>query len=56
MLSDNVTSAPPGGAFPVRVTVPVELAPPGTLVGLIATDVRLAGLTFSVAVLIVMAY
>lgn len=34
LLLESVTLAPPDGAAPVRVTVPVELLPPLTLVGL----------------------
>lgn len=33
LLLESVTLAPPDGAAPVRVTVPVELFPPLTLVG-----------------------
>jgi hypothetical protein len=33
LLSDNVTTTPPAGAVPVRVTVPVEEVPPVTLAG-----------------------
>jgi len=33
-LLDNATGIPPAGAAETRVTVPVELAPPLTLVGL----------------------
>jgi hypothetical protein len=47
--------APPDGAGPVKVTVPVEGLPPVTLVGLIVRDVRLTeagavGVTVKVAV------
>ena len=34
LLLDKVTKAPPLGAIPVRVTVPVELVPPVTEAGL----------------------
>jgi hypothetical protein len=37
LLSDNVTTTPPAGALPFRVTVPVEEVPPVTLVGLSVT-------------------
>jgi hypothetical protein len=37
-LSDNATTTPPAGAALDKVTVPVELFPPTTLVGLIETD------------------
>lgn len=37
-LSDNVTTTPPAGAALDNLTVPVELFPPTTLVGLIETD------------------
>ena len=38
LLLDSVTSAPTSGAVPVNVTVPLEAAPPMTLVGRIFTD------------------
>jgi len=47
-----VTFAPAAGAGPLRVTVPVELVPPATLVGDTLTDVRRAGVTVSVAVFV----
>ena len=53
LLLDSVTTAPPLGAAPLRVTVPVELLPPLTLVGLRLREERLTeeleGLTVSVA-------
>jgi hypothetical protein len=56
-LSDRVTTAPPVGAALVSVTVPVEEAPPVTLVGLIVTADRLddaaTGVTVNVAVRVV---
>jgi hypothetical protein len=48
---ERVTTAPEGGAFPVSVTVPVEVVPPTTLVGFTLTLVIAAGVTVSVAVL-----
>src|SRR5579864_5437166 len=38
LLLESVTAAPPEGAAAVRVTVPVELFPPLTLVGLSVSD------------------
>jgi hypothetical protein len=46
----SVTTAPPGGALPVNVTVPVEGVPPTTLVGLTETVEFAAGVTVSEAV------
>jgi hypothetical protein len=46
----KVTSAPPGGAEPVRVTVAVEVAPPITDVGLTETPLSVAGTMVRVAV------
>ena len=54
---DSVTTAPPDGAALVRVTVPCDVAPPVTLVGLNVKALRLAGegagVTVSVAVRLV---
>jgi len=43
--------SPPVGAFPVRVTVPVELCPPVTVVGLRLRSERTGALTVKVALL-----
>src|SRR5438445_625349 len=39
-LLERVTTAPPAGAAPLSVTVPVELFPPVTLVGLTVKEDR----------------
>jgi len=49
LLLCRETLAPPVGAGPVRVTVPVELAPPETEVGLSARAETVAGFTVSEA-------
>lgn len=53
LLLERLTLAPPEGAAPVNVTVPVELLPPLTLVGLSVSDASVtdedAGLMVSVA-------
>ena len=46
LLLERVTVAPPDGAAPLRVTVPVEGLPPVTLVGFRETEDRVtAGVT-----------
>ena len=50
LLLDSVTTAPPAGAGPVSVTVPVEDAPPNTDVGFIVTELRTARFTVNGAV------
>ena len=50
LLLDRVTVAPLAGAGPLRVTVPVELFPPITELGLLLTEERAAALTVSVVV------
>lgn len=55
LLLDNVTTAPPVGAAPLRVIVPVDDAPPMTLVGFKLTNDNVTvvgGVTVSVAVLV----
>jgi hypothetical protein len=47
---DKVTAMPEGPAGPLMVTVPVELVPPVTDVGDMATLLRVGELTVSVAV------
>ena len=49
LLSCRVTDAPPGGAAPLRVTVPVELVPPVTVDGFRLRPVSTAGFTVIVA-------
>jgi hypothetical protein len=49
LLEDRLTTLPPVGAMPVRVTVPVEPVPPVTEVGLIVTDESCGGFTVSAA-------
>ncbi len=46
------TTAPPLGAAPVSVTVPVEVPPPTTLDGLRETELNVGGVTVSVVVLV----
>jgi hypothetical protein len=54
LLLERVTTAPPVGAALLRVTVPLELFPPTTVVGLRETeDTVTAGVTVRVAVRVV---
>jgi hypothetical protein len=48
LLLDNVTTIPPGGAAPVRVTAPVEELPPATVLGVRSKDKRAGRFTVSV--------
>ena len=43
LLLESVTVAPPAGAAPLSVTVPVEEFPPVTLVGFSESDERVGG-------------
>lgn len=49
MLLERVTAMPPDGAGPFRVTVPVELVPPVTVVGFKDRELTEGGLMVSVA-------
>jgi hypothetical protein len=50
LLLESRTSAPPGGAAALRITVPIEAVPPRTLVGSRVNDERLAaGVTVNAA-------
>src|SRR5437879_13448751 len=51
LLLDRLTTAPPLGAGPLSVTVPVEELPPVTLVGLRLSDESVGGLGVTVRVL-----
>ena len=50
LLLTRVTTAPPVGAGPLRVTVPVEGLPPTTEVGFKLMELRIAAVTVRVAV------
>jgi hypothetical protein len=52
LLLCKVTVAPFAGAAPVNVTVPVELLPPTTVVGLFVTLDSVAAVTVRVVVLV----
>ena len=52
LLLESATAAPPAGAFPLSVTVPVDETPPCTLVGFSVTEANVAGFIFNVAVCI----
>ena len=50
LLLDSVTCAPPVGAGPSSVAVPVELLPPVTVVGFTPSEERRTGFGFTVRV------
>jgi len=52
LLLCSVTSAPPAGAAPFNVTVPVELAPPITLAGLRPIEDKVGALMARVVVFV----
>jgi hypothetical protein len=56
LLLCNVTTAPFAGAAPFRVTVPVELLPPTTELGLLVIEDNVAAVTVRVVVLVTAAY
>jgi hypothetical protein len=52
LLLASVTTAPPVGAGPVRVTVPIDVPPPGIDVGFTPTELRSGRFTVKAAVLV----
>ena len=52
LLLASVTTAPPAGAGPFNVAVPVDKLPPLTDVGFTLTELRLAAVTVRVAFLV----
>ena len=52
LLLDSVTTAPPDGARPFNVTVPVEEVPPITEAGLRVTELSVGAATVKAAVLV----
>jgi hypothetical protein len=53
LLLPSVTSAPPAGAGPLSVTVPVDEFPPRTDVGLSVTELSAAAVTVKVAAFVI---
>lgn len=49
LLVESETTVPPEAAAPFNVTVPVEVPPPCTAVGLSVTEATATGLTVKVA-------
>jgi hypothetical protein len=56
LLLDNNTVMPAPGAGPLRVIVPVLVAPPATAAGFIPIEANTTGLTVKAAVLVVFRY
>jgi hypothetical protein len=52
LLLDRVTTAPPAGAGPVKVTVPVEEVPPTTEAGFKVTELGAGAVIVKVAVFV----
>ena len=52
LLLCKVTTAPPEGAGPFKVNVPLALAPPTTTLGVLDSENRTGALTVRVAVLV----
>ena len=52
LLLESVTTAPPAGAGPLNVTVPVEELPPITELGLRVIELKVAALTVRVVVFV----
>ena len=50
LLLDRVTTAPPTGAGPFKVTVPVDVLPPNTDAGLRVTEAGTGAITVKLAV------
>jgi len=50
LLLESETKVPPSGAAPLRLTVPVELEPPPTVVGFSEREVNTGGFTASAVV------
>ena len=55
-LLERLTTAPPVGAGPLRVTVPVDGFPPFTLVGFSVNELTVGVVTVSVAVVVAVPY
>jgi hypothetical protein len=53
LLLLRVTSAPPAGAGPFKVTIPVDEVPPRTEVGLTDIELSVAAVTVKIAVLVI---
>jgi hypothetical protein len=53
LVLPSVTSAPAAGAGPLSVTVPVEVLPPRTEVGLNVRELRAAAVTVKLAAFVV---
>jgi len=52
LLLCKVTTAPPEGEGPLKVSVPLELLPPTTALGLLVSEDKVGALTVRVVVLV----